>query len=887
YNGDPNAFLDYDEWSITSGALKSGHTADYHCEAKDASQWKAINQIVSGGIKDEEGNAVDYQYKVEFLDGELEMTPRSVHLISGSATKWYDGTPLTNPNYTIKGDGVAEGDTLTTQCVGSIIEPGKLPNEFDTILITSERFGNVKKYYKIDQEEGILKVLLRVDEPANSNDSVYIGNGEGPEPIDDIPPEEGGIRFGDGGEEIELVTVEFDDSRYILPGAEDFDLTDPSGFYEDPTAESTIFVEDETASSGVFIDPTAESTIPVLDETASSGVSIDPTAESTIPVLDETASSPGVLDPTAESTIPVLDETASSPGFIDPTAESTIPGGGTTEDGPGESTEGDGGESTKDGAGESTEGDGGESTEDGGESTLPDGGETNRDNGNENPSDGKSVGGISEYSSPSFGFQNGQPKKVFSFYGYSNRIYYFKMFSYGIYNGYGFAKTPGEDAFKPWNEYLMGNAMLDCGYGYRDIVRVADLALENIVYPYYMTTDLTKSEDARLYTCETYFIWGGSSYPASSDSREKEYREFVYSNYLDVPANVKEKLAELGRQANLKEGDSDLIEKIADYIQNAASYSFKFNFPYNEDMVLYFLTKGKKGICQHYAAAATLMYRTYGIPARYVVGYATQGAPGRWTTMTTNDAHAWTEVYIDGSGWIPVEVTGEPQYEEDDSDGSGLDYGEGSGDGEDEPLSITIVYDRYKKVYDGRKGLPLTLQGHLFDGRLRDGDRLTMKPVVLEDEEMLQRVGDNYFEMTEDSIRITDPAGKDVTDQYMIDVYGARYIVEARPLSIIVYSDYDDDDRLWRMKRMQWSIADGSLAPGHTLEVYCEDKDVDSGFAYTLGNVGDYKICAQILDEEGNNVTYNYDLISPVMVDSGGEKKSDKNINYSSNYSIK
>ena len=71
------------------------------------------------------------------------------------------------------------------------------------------------------------------------------------------------------------------------------------------------------------------------------------------------------------------------------------------------------------------------------------------------------------------------------------------------------------------------------------------------------------------------------------------------------------------------------------------------------------------------------------------------------------------------------------------------------------------------------------------------------------------------------------------------------------------------------MKRMQWTISDGSLAPGQKLDVYCDDRDGDNGFSYTLGNVGDYKICAQILDENGNNVTYNYDLYSPVLMDYG------------------
>lgn len=685
YDGDPNAFRDYDDWNITSGALNSGHTAEFHCEAEGSGEWEAINKIVSGGIKDADGNSVDYQYKIQYADGELKMTPRKLRLTSGDATKWYDGLPLTNPEYKTGGDGVAEGDTLTTKCIGSIVDPGKVPNAFDTITIASERFGNVKKYYDLETDEGILKVLLRVDETPNSTDSPYIGNGgqDGPD---------GGINIVTDGEEIQPVELDFDDSGYDLPSDE-------------------------------------------------------------------------------------------------------------------------------------------------------------------------SSGG-------SFAMDSGRPQKVFSFYGFSNRIYYFKLFSYGTYTGGGFSKDPTPADYKPWCEYLMGNAILDSGYGYRDVVRVKDLAVEYPVYPYSLTTDMMYSEDEKLYTSDTQFLWAFNSYPASFDSREQEYREFVHSSYMDVPSDVKEKLSELGDAAGLREGDPDLVNKIAEYIQNAATYSFKFSFPSDKDMVIYFLTEGKKGICQHFATAATLMYRTYGIPARYVVGFAQQGAPGRWTTMTTNDGHAWVEVYIDGSGWIPVEVTGQAEYEGGSSGEGDLQFGWDDED-EDQTPYITIVYDRYQKIYDGKKGMPVTLNGHLYGGRLRDGDKLVIQPVEVKEDEVLQRVGDNYFDMTSEAIRITDRNGNDVTDQYVIDVYGARYIVNARPLSIIVYGDYGENNSLWRMKRMQWTISDGSLAPGQKLDVYCDDRDGDNGFSYTLGNVGDYKICAQILDENGNNVTYNYDLYSPVLMDYG------------------
>ena len=829
YDGDPKAFLDYDEWRISSGSLKPGHTAEFHCEATDADKWSATNKIVSGGIKDEEGNSVDYQYRITYQDGELEMTPRRLLLTSATAKKWYDGTPLTAPTYSIGRDGVAASDTLNAEVIGWLVDPDIIPNDFGEVSITSERFGDMWEYYDVEMQTGTLKVMIRVDEPGTDVESPYIGYGDGGEEDGTTGSDEGDeggnesdIDGNEGGDEmIELLDI--DKLKYVLPGADPSAPYDPDAYMYDPTADSTIYVYDETASEIGFIDPTAESTIHV----------------------EGTSGEDGPGESTTEGS-----------------------GEGSTEDGGNgeETTEGSGEGSTEDGGnGESTEDGAGESTTAGNEGSTEDGGETKDDSGNKSNSSGTSVPKpISSYS-PSFASQSGQPKKVFSFYAFSNRIYYFKMYSYGKYDGKGFVKAEGTEDYEPWCEYLMGNAILESGKGYRDIVRVTDLCINHMVYPYFMTGDMTKSEDSKLFTYETYFDWASNTIAKSADPRELEYREYVYSTYMDVPNHVRTTLEELGKEADLKRGEPNLVDDIAEYIKKAAYYSFDFEFPSNEDMVIYFLTKGKVGICQHYAAAATLMYRTYGIPARFVVGYAEQGEPGRWTTMTTNCGHAWVEVYIDGSGWIPVEVTGDPKYEEDDSDGDNLEF-DWNQDEEENP-TITVVYDRYRKVYDGKKGEPLTLQGHLYEGKLRYGDKLTTKPIEVTDEEVLERVGDNEFEIPGDWIKITDSAGRDVTDQYSIFYYGARYVIEARPLSIIVYGDYGDDTTLWRMKRMQWSISDGSLADGHTLEVYCDDKDGDNGFAYTLGTVGEYKICAQILDSEGNNVTYNYDLFSDVKVE--------------------
>ncbi|MGH3198025.1 MAG: transglutaminaseTgpA domain-containing protein, partial [Streptosporangiaceae bacterium] len=71
-----------------------------------------------------------------------------------------------------------------------------------------------------------------------------------------------------------------------------------------------------------------------------------------------------------------------------------------------------------------------------------------------------------------------------------------------------------------------------------------------------------------------------------------------------------------------------------------------------------FLTRTRTGVCVQYAFAMTALARLLGIPARFVVGYTsgTRQSGDRYV-VTTGDAHAWTEVYFPGWGWIRFEPT--------------------------------------------------------------------------------------------------------------------------------------------------------------------------------------------------------------------------------------
>ncbi len=79
-----------------------------------------------------------------------------------------------------------------------------------------------------------------------------------------------------------------------------------------------------------------------------------------------------------------------------------------------------------------------------------------------------------------------------------------------------------------------------------------------------------------------------------------------------------------------------------------------------------FLSRSKIGHSVHYATAAALMFRYYGIPSRYVEGYLItpedikDKKAGDTVEISGKNGHAWTEIYIDGLGWVPVEMT--PEY---------------------------------------------------------------------------------------------------------------------------------------------------------------------------------------------------------------------------------
>ena len=102
------------------------------------------------------------------------------------------------------------------------------------------------------------------------------------------------------------------------------------------------------------------------------------------------------------------------------------------------------------------------------------------------------------------------------------------------------------------------------------------------------------------------------------------------------------------------------------YAQAILNWIRKENFSYTlsppllqGDRVDDFLFRTRAGFCEHYASAYVNLMRMVGIPARVVTGYqGGQWAPDQqsWEVRQL-DAHAWSEIWLEGKGWMRIDPT--------------------------------------------------------------------------------------------------------------------------------------------------------------------------------------------------------------------------------------
>jgi len=130
---------------------------------------------------------------------------------------------------------------------------------------------------------------------------------------------------------------------------------------------------------------------------------------------------------------------------------------------------------------------------------------------------------------------------------------------------------------------------------------------------------------------------------------------------LKIPEQGNERSLEFARElrASVATDREYAISVLAHFQQN--EYFYTLNAPLlGENRIDEFLFDTMAGFCEHYASSFTYLMRAAGIPARVVVGY--QGAEANpyenYLMVYQYNAHAWSEVWFEGEGWVRFDPTG-------------------------------------------------------------------------------------------------------------------------------------------------------------------------------------------------------------------------------------
>ncbi len=455
---------------------------------------------------------------------------------------------------------------------------------------------------------------------------------------------------------------------------------------------------------------------------------------------------------------------------------------------------------------------------------------------------------------------------------------YLRLMSYGNYTGTGW------DAATAYEQYIIEN------YGFNYLVALA-LKLSDAtqlqkldvksfttdyLLPYFIAMEesnhVIQGNDVAFsgthngeYTVY-YYAYNGDFSKLNVDlgslsEVELLYRNFVYSQYLNIDSETNAFIQRIIKQQGWSKDDPKIIYKVQQYVQNCATYNMMYNpdLDKEENMVIAFLGDDyNEGLCRHYASSATMIYRALGIPARYTIGYVGQTVKDQWVDIKSDSGHAWTEVYLDGIGWVPVEVTGA---------GAGGNVGEnefGGGDNgnvEDDPLGdldeslleFEISPLDISKAYDGT---PLYAPNEIKVPYNSIIERLTSLGYTYEVvvEGSRTTIGESESHIV--SFKLFNPDGINVTDLFTITYLPGKVRVTNTQIVIVLY----DIKKEYDGKPISYNPYDywiKEIPEGYKLEFELQGSITETG-EFDIENLRTLPYVVR--NEYGEDVTENYYL---------------------------
>ncbi len=175
----------------------------------------------------------------------------------------------------------------------------------------------------------------------------------------------------------------------------------------------------------------------------------------------------------------------------------------------------------------------------------------------------------------------------------------------------------------------------------------------------FITRDLKRDDQYTVYA--PVFEGGDEGLGALIHASLKDDAQYqsVLAQYSQLPSHMEQKMQE--DVASIVAGYDTPYDKTLAIMRHLQRY-YAFTLepdapPENQDFVTYFLYVGKEGYCTYFASAMTVMCRMAGLPARYVEGFVAYPSADGLAYVTGEQAHAWTEVYYEGFGWVPFDPT--------------------------------------------------------------------------------------------------------------------------------------------------------------------------------------------------------------------------------------
>ncbi len=145
----------------------------------------------------------------------------------------------------------------------------------------------------------------------------------------------------------------------------------------------------------------------------------------------------------------------------------------------------------------------------------------------------------------------------------------------------------------------------------------------------------------------------------AAQSAEDPRYESLLETYTALPGHLEEPVWQLALDT-VRGLESPYNRAFA--IQTMLSRGYRYTLqvedqPSNLDFVTNFLFNTKEGYCTYFASAMTVLCRMVGLPARYVEGFLAEPDSQGQAVVTGLNAHAWTEVYFKGFGWVTFDAT--------------------------------------------------------------------------------------------------------------------------------------------------------------------------------------------------------------------------------------